>query len=115
MRFLVIEENKDFRDYLKDLICNHGDEFIELKESAQLNSEYKNFLPDLVVIDLQMKNMNGSRTAKELLNEFPEAKIAFLTNFEDEHLRAAAKIMGVKTVIPKEYLYEFYEMIKAKE
>jgi len=115
MKFLLVEENKDFREYLKELISNHGDECIDLKEGISLNKDYKNYLPDLVVIDLQMKNTSGFSAAKELLNEFPDARIAFLTNFEDELLHAAAESIGVKTVIPKELLYEFYDMIKSEK
>ena len=115
MRFLIVEENKEFREYLKELISNHGDESIDNKEAISLNKDYKNYLPDMVVIDLQMKNISGFSTAKELLNEFPDARIAFLTNFEDELLREAAESIGVKTVIPKEFLYEFYDMIKSEK
>ena len=115
MIFLLVEENKDFRKYLKELINNHGDECIDLKEGISLNKDYRDYLPDLVVIDLEMKNISGFKAAKELLNEFPDARIAFLTNFEDELLHQTAKSIGVKTVIPKEFLYEFYDMIKSEK
>jgi DNA-binding NarL/FixJ family response regulator len=114
MRFLLVEENKDFREYLKELISNHGDECIDLKEGISLNKDYRDYLPDLVVIDLEMKNISGFKAAKELLSEFPDARIAFLTNFEDELLHKAAESIGVKTVIPKESLYEFYDIIKSE-
>ena len=115
MKFLLVEENKDFREYLKELISNHGDECIDLKESISLNQNYRNYLPDLVVIDLQMKNISGFKVAKELLNEFPDARIAFLSSFEDELLHETAESIGVKTVIAKEFLYEFYDMIKSEK
>ena len=115
MRFLLVEENKDFREYLKELINNHGDECIDLKKGMSLNTDYRNYLPDLVVIDLHLKNISAFKAAKELLNEFPDARIAFLTNFEDELLNAAAESIGVKTVISKEFLYEFYDMIKSEK
>ena len=88
MRFLIVEENKDFREYLKELINNHGDECIDLKKGMSLNTDYRNYLPDLVVIDLHLKNMSGFK---------------------------AAESIGVKTVISKEFLYEFYDMIKSEK
>jgi DNA-binding NarL/FixJ family response regulator len=97
------------------LINNHGDECIDLGEGISLNKDYRNYLPDLVVIDLEMKNVSEFKAAKELLNEFPDARIAFLTNFEDELLYKAAESIGVKTVIPKGLLYEFYDMIKSEK
>ena len=115
MKFLIVEENKDFREYLKGLINDHGDECIDHKDEMSLNKDYGNYLPDLVVIDLQMKNANGFKVAKELLNEFTDAKIIFLANFEDDQLFAAAENAGVKTVIPKEFLFEFYELIKYEQ
>lgn len=115
MRFLIVEENKDFREYLRELIISQGDECIDLKEGTSLNIGYNNYLPDLVVIDLEMKSISGFKAAKELLNEFPYARIAFLTNFEDELLHEKAKSIGVKKVIPKGLLYEFYDMIKSEK
>ncbi len=111
MRFLVVEENKDFREYLREMICNHGDEYFDHSEGISLNRDYKICLPDIVVIDLQLKNMHGCSAAKELMKEFPEAAIVFLTNFEDKFFSEAAESLGIKRVIMKGSLYEFYDRI----
>ncbi len=65
----------------------------------------------MVLIDLQMKNIGGFNAARELLHEFPDAEIVFITDFEDELMLSTAKSIGVKTVIPKGLLYEFYDKV----
>ncbi len=115
MRFLVVEENKDFRKYLMELISNHGDVYFDHNEEISLNRDYKNCLPDIVVIDLQLKNMNGFSAAKELMEEFPAAEVVLLTNFEDRFFSETAESLGIKRVIPKGLLYEFYDWINFKK
>ncbi len=115
MKIMIVDEDKNFRNYLKAMINAHNDQCIELIDALYLNEDYENYRPGLVVIDLQMKKINGFTAAGKLLKEFPEARIAVLSSFEDGPLRAKAERMGIKNFIPKEYLFEFYEIISSDE
>ena len=40
--------------------------------------------PDLVLIDIRMEPTTGIEAAETILKDFPEAKILFLTTFQDD-------------------------------
>jgi len=113
-RFLVVDENKDFRTYLRDMITDNNDQYLELTDALKLNSFYKKYIPDFVVIDLQMKQINGFKAAKKLIDEFPRAKVIILSGFDDERLRAKAEETAGTIFISKENLFEFYKLINDK-
>jgi DNA-binding NarL/FixJ family response regulator len=114
MRFLVVDENKDFRTYLKEMITAHNDEYLELTDASELKSEYRKSIPDYVVIDLEMKQVSGFRAAKELLDEFPKARVIMLSGFYDERVRLKAEELTAAIFISKENLFEFYKIINEK-
>lgn len=114
LRFLVVDENKDFRTYLRDMITDNNDQYLELTDPLKLNSFYKKYIPDYVVLDLQMKQVNGFKSAKALIDEFPGAKVIILSGFYDERLRLKVEEIAGTIFISKENLYEFYKIINDK-
>ena len=45
---------------------------------------YKQFKPDVLLTDIQMKNVSGLEAAKKIIEEFSDAKILLLTTFNDD-------------------------------
>jgi DNA-binding NarL/FixJ family response regulator len=114
LKFLFVYENKLFMSFLKKLIDNNKDECIELSDSSNIYLIYRNHRPDWVLIDLQLKNNNGFKVAEILKSEFPEAKIALLSDFGDERLKVKSDEIGA-VFIPKEQIINFYEIIKSDQ
>lgn len=63
---------------------------------------FKEYNPDLLLMDIRMKEMTGLEAAEEILNDFPRAKILFLTTFSDDEYIIKALEMGVKGYILKQ-------------
>ncbi len=63
---------------------------------------FKEYSPDLLLMDIRMKEMTGLDAAEEILNDFPKAKILFLTTFSDDEYIIKALEMGVKGYILKQ-------------
>lgn len=110
MKFLFLYENKLFMSFLKELIINNKDECVELNDAADICSAYRKYMPDWILLDLGLKNNNGFKLAKTLKSEFPEVKIALLSDFNDERLEAKSKEIRA-VFVPKEIIFEFYDLI----
>lgn len=63
---------------------------------------YKQHKPDLLLMDIRMKEMTGLEAAEEILSEFPDAKILFLTTFSDDEYILKALEIGAKGYILKQ-------------
>lgn len=86
----ILEVNGDIR---VTAIGADGWEAIEL---------YRKFRPDVLLMDIRMKEMNGLDAAGEILGEFPDAKILLLTTFSDDEYIIKALRLGAKGYLLKQ-------------
>lgn len=63
---------------------------------------YKKTSPDVVLMDIRMKEMNGLDASKEILNYDPLAKILLLTTFQDDEYIIQALSIGTKGYLLKQ-------------
>lgn len=63
---------------------------------------YKKTTPDVVLMDIRMKEMSGLDASKEILTFDPEAKILLLTTFQDDEYIIQALSIGTKGYLLKQ-------------
>jgi len=73
----------------------------EAKGGNEAVEMYKALRPDLVTMDITMRDKDGITAAKEILSEDPQAKILFITILKDEKYKAEAERLGAKGFINK--------------
>ncbi len=83
---------------------NSGEEAVDL---------YHIWKPDLLLLDIRMKDTTGVDVAERILKEDPEAKILFLTTFSDEEYIIRALELGVKGYLLKQDYQAIPECCKA--
>lgn len=72
------------------------------KEAVALYREYR---PDVLLMDIRMKEMNGLDASEQILKEFPDAKILLLTTFsDDEYIIKALKLGAKGYLLKQDYL-----------
>ena len=104
MRVLVVDDDmlvaislKTILEYDKDIevvaVGNSGEEAISL---------YKEFVPDILLMDIRMNNMTGLEAGEIILKEYDDAKILYLTTFMDDEYIVKALTIGAKGYILKQ-------------
>lgn len=104
MNVLIVDDDKLVSLSLKTIletsneinvagIGNDGTEAIELYEIYQ---------PDVLLMDIRMKDMSGLDAGKAILQKHPDAKILFLTTFSDDEYIVKALHIGAKGYILKQ-------------
>lgn len=85
----------------------------EVAEAADLAALCHQRLPDVVLLDLQILQLNGPGVAQQLLAEFPELKIIVLSMFAaDEYITHLMKL-GARSYLPKDATQQ--ELVQAIE
>ena len=63
---------------------------------------YRDLRPDVLLMDIRMKTMNGLEASQKILEEDPKAKILLLTTFSDDEYIVKALKFGVKGYLLKQ-------------
>lgn len=63
---------------------------------------YQEYLPDILLMDIRMRHMNGLEATSEIRKNFPDAKILLLTTFSDDEYIVKALQLGAKGYLLKQ-------------
>jgi CheY-like chemotaxis protein len=111
MKLLIVEDNAGMRRFIKSLVQDFADDILECNDGAEALPAYKDFLPDWVLMDIQMPGMDGLTAGRQIKTAFPEANICIVTDYGDEKTREAARAAGACAYIVKEELHTLRSVI----
>lgn len=97
----ILESDKDIT---VPAVGNDGHEAVAL---------YRKWLPDVLLMDIRMRKMNGLTAAQTILEEFPAAKILLLTTFSDDEYIVKSLRIGAKGYLLKQDYGSIIPAIKA--
>ena len=80
------------------------------RDAVRLYGEHK---PDVLLMDIRMKNMNGLEAATEILYAYPAANILLLTTFLDDEYIVKALRIGAKGYLLKQDYASILPAIRA--
>jgi CheY-like chemotaxis protein len=106
MKIMIVDDNAEIRDVIKQLLGKSDVEFCECASGAEAIESYGQFIPDWVLMDIQMRGVDGLTATKKIKTDHPEAKILIVTNYNDSQFREEAKLLGTNGYILKENLLE---------
>ncbi len=113
MKVLIVDDNPQMRRMIRRFLPASFDEVRECSDGAFALSDYIEFQPDLVLMDWQMKRMDGLTATGEILRIFPEACILLVTQFDDAELREAATESGARGFVAKDNLIMLRSILRA--
>lgn len=115
MKVIVIDDDNIVEMSLTTILSTGSE--IEVVGSVHDGTEaielYKQFSPDVVLMDIQMKKVNGLEASKEIMAINKDAKRLILTTFSDEEYIISALDIGVKGYILKQDFEGIIPAIKA--
>ena len=117
MRTVIVDDDNLVAISLKTIL--EADKDIEVvatgndgKEAVELYSRYQ---PEVLLMDIQMKEMSGLEAAEQILQNHPQAKILFLTTFSDNEYIVKALNIGAKGYILKQDFEGIVPALRAVE
>lgn len=104
MKLVLIDDDQLVCMSLKIIL--EADPSIEILAIGQDGSEalrlYRTHQPDILLMDIRMQDINGTDALKDIIREFPDAKVLFLTTFLDDEYIVEAIEHGAKGYIIKQ-------------
>ena len=116
MKLLIVDDNSEMRDLIKQALSGIGAEFAECEDGDEVVAAYAAHgftSEDRVLMDLQMPRVSGLEATRRIRAAFPDAQIIIVTQFNDAHWRAAAAQAGACGYVLKENLLELRLTLQA--
>lgn len=103
IRIIVADDHEIFRDGFAVLIHKHPgiDLVAEASNGEQLLKLVREFLPDVVLIDIEMPLMDGITATRCILKDFPQTNVIALSMFNHEHVLQKMIDAGAKGYLLK--------------
>jgi DNA-binding NarL/FixJ family response regulator len=107
----IVDDHKIFREGLKLLLSTIKD--VEVIGEAPNGRKFLEVLPiinpDIVFMDINMKDMDGIESTQKALETNPDLKIVVLTSFEDEEYFNRMTDLGVSGYLLKNSMRDDFE------
>ena len=104
MNVLIVDDDIFVSGALKTILESSGDITVPAtgsdgKEAVEL---FRRYHPDVLLMDIRMKEVSGLDAGAEILKEFPDARILLLTTFSDDEYIVRALKLGAKGYLLKQ-------------
>jgi CheY-like chemotaxis protein len=106
MRLLIVEDNYQMRRLIKSLVCDIADSIIECIDGSEALQAYRTHRPDWVMMDIEMKTLDGISATRQIRADFPDARIMIVTEYDQPEWREEAQSAGACEYVLKENLLE---------
>lgn len=113
-KVLIVDDAAFMRGSLEFIVKNTGHEVVgAAKDGKEAIELYKSLKPDLVTLDILMKEVDGLKTLEAIMRHDPKAKVVMITALGQEEKQKQAERLGAKGYIRKPFKQvEIVEEIK---
>jgi two-component system, NarL family, response regulator DegU len=104
IKIAIADDHKLFRQGLGQILGRNENYAVVLEAASgeELMENVAAAMPDVILLDLFMKGMDGKETAGLLLKQYPQLKIIILSmNYSPEHILQLMRV-GVHGYLPKD-------------
>jgi len=103
IRVLVVDDHAVVRDGIRAVLALQHDMQVvgEAANGREAVDRTGELLPDVVLMDIVMPEMNGLEATKEICQQYQQARILMLTQYDDEENVLASQQVGALGFIPK--------------
>lgn len=112
-RVLIVDDSSIMRKMIRKTIESENHTIVgEAKSGDEAIALYAALKPDLVTMDVTMREVDGFTAAKAILNGDPDARIIFLSNLDEEKYSQTAMAIGAKGYVRKHNSREILPLIE---
>jgi two-component system, chemotaxis family, chemotaxis protein CheY len=111
-RILIVDDSSIMRKMITKTLKAGGHTIVgEAKNGKEAVALYKELKPDLVTMDITMREMDGFAAAKEILSDDPDAQIIFVSNLDEKKYGEDATQLGAMGYVSKNKTQKLLDLI----
>lgn len=115
MKIVIVDDDILVASALKTILTVEKDVTVAGtgRDGGEAISLYRKYRPDVLLMDIRMQKISGLEASKQIMEEYPEAKILLLTTFADDEYIVKALKYGVKGYLLKQDYQSILPAIRA--
>jgi CheY-like chemotaxis protein len=114
MKLMLVEDNDPMRKLMRDFVAKFVDQIVECSDWLEAMAVYEAHRPDWVLMDAEMKGMDGIMATRKIRERFPDAKIIMVTQYDDATTQVAARQAGACGYLLKENLPDVRRLLQTQ-
>ena len=102
-RVMLVEDEEDFRRILAGLLLAKFPSMAleEAADGKEAIERIRDFIPDLVFMDIQLPGENGLKVTRRIKALYPDTKVVIPTSYDFPEYREAARACGAYQFLSK--------------
>lgn len=104
IRLIIVDDDSLVAESLKTIL--NANENMEVLQTGRDGSDaialYEEYNPDVLLVDIQMKEISGLEASRAILEKYKDAQILLLTTFSDDEYIVKALQIGCKGYLLKQ-------------
>ncbi len=112
-KILIVDDHAETRRMTRFFLRDLPFDFEECADGADALDCYEKIRPVWVLMDWEMKQMNGLTATRQIIEKYPQARVLMFTQYDDQELREAARKAGASGFVLKENLMDLRGLIAA--
>lgn len=110
---LVVDDSQPMRELIRMTLAGVAEIVGECSDGADALAAYERLRPDWVLMDVEMRGVDGITATRQIMAAHPQARIMIVTDYNDDDLRCAAREAGACQYIVKENLLDILDILPA--
>jgi len=102
-KILIVDDQKGVRRLLEELFKKEGWDVNVAADGKEAIEKVAKILPDIILMDVKMPNMNGLEASQIILNTYGQIPIIMMTAYGEIEVVKRALDAGVKKCITKPF------------
>jgi DNA-binding NarL/FixJ family response regulator len=110
MKFLIVDDSADMRRCIRQFLPDKV-ETVESGDGLDAIAAFAEHRPDWILMDIEMKPLDGLAATRQIKAHWPEAKVIFVTSHDQPRFREAASQLKAEGYVIKDNLEQINHII----
>lgn len=112
---LIVDDSQPMRELIRMTLAGVAEIVGECSDGSEALLAYERLRPDWVLMDIDMKDVDGITATRQIMATHPLAKIMIVSDHDDADLRRAAREAGASQYVGKENLLDMVDVLTKGE
>ena len=100
-KILIVDDDNVLLEMMSETISQFGYKVYEAQNAKDAITQYEKNSPNLVLMDINLPDKSGYQSFFEIQEKFPDAKVIFMTGYQDLSKWQKAKVKGAVYLVKK--------------